>query len=225
MKARVRSTLDELARRADHARRRRGVSFDVARDLRVPHPSSFAAFGQGSWIVPPARVNSPDRISIGNDVVLLEGAWLAVYPQAGLPAPQLTIGDRTRIGRGAHIACIGNVTIEESVLTADSIYIADTSHGHDDPETPIGQQPMTAPRPVIIRRGAFLGIRSIILPGVTVGANAYVAAGAVVFKDVPPRTVVVGNPARPVRTYDPERREWVSVSRNEADDPINRSSD
>jgi acetyltransferase-like isoleucine patch superfamily enzyme len=170
-------------------------------------------------------VNSPERISIGADVVLLEGSWLAVYPQAGLPPPQLTIGNRTRIGRGAHIACIGSVTIEESVLTADSIYIADTMHGHDDPEMPIGMQPMTAPLPVVIRRGAFLGIRSIILPGVTVGANAYVAAGAVVFDDVPPRTVVVGNPARAVRTYDAERREWVPIARGASEAVLDRAPD
>jgi acetyltransferase-like isoleucine patch superfamily enzyme len=71
---------------------------------------------------------------------------------------------------------------------------------------------MTDPQPVRICRGAFLGIRSVILPGVTVGENAYVAAGAVVFDDVPPRTVVVGNPARAVRAYDPDAGEWVAVS-------------
>jgi acetyltransferase-like isoleucine patch superfamily enzyme len=204
------------ARRVPHElrdlRRRWQLTSRVGRDLRVPPPSAFASFGAGSWIVPPARVNSPDCVAVGEAVVLLENAWLAVYPQPGLPRPRLSIGDRTRIGRGAHIACIGEVTIEDSVLTADSIYIADTYHGFDDPDTPIGRQPMAAPRPVVIKRGAFLGIRSVILPGVTVGNNAYVAAGAVVSDDVPDRTVVAGNPARPVRVYDEATNEWRPVS-------------
>ncbi|MEY2565783.1 MAG: hypothetical protein QOE35_312 [Actinomycetota bacterium] len=184
----------------------------VARDLRVPPPSAFAAFGDSSVIVPPARVNGPQCITVGDGVVLLEGSWLAVFPQPGYPAPRLTIGDRTRIGRSCHIACVGEVTIGEDVLTADQIYIADTYHGFEQPGRPIAQQPMAPPRPVVIERGAFLGIRSVVLQGVTVGSNAYVGAGAVVTEDVPPRTVVVGNPARVVRRYDETSARWVSVS-------------
>ncbi len=184
----------------------------VARDLRVPPPSSFGAFGSGSIIVPPARVNTPECIEVGEGVVLLEGAWLAVFSQPGLPAPRLRIGSRTRIGRSAHIACVGEVTIAEDVLTADQIFIADTYHGFEDGSRPIAQQPMAPPRPVVIERGAFLGIRSVVLQGVTVGENAYVGAGAVVAEDVPPRTVVVGNPARVVRRYDERSGRWESVS-------------
>jgi acetyltransferase-like isoleucine patch superfamily enzyme len=144
--------------------------------------------------------------------VLLEGSWLAVDPQKELPPPHLSIGDGIRIGRGAYISCIGKVTIEDDVLVADGIYIADAFHRHEDPDTPIARQPMTPPQPVLICRGAYLGVRSMILAGVTVGANAYVAAGAVVFEDVPPRTVVVGNPARPVRSFDPTTRAWLPTA-------------
>jgi acetyltransferase-like isoleucine patch superfamily enzyme len=56
----------------------------------------------------------------------------------------------------------------------------------------------------------------LISPGVTIGTNAYLGAGAVVTKDVPPRTVVVGNPARAVRAYDPATGEWERVGRDQA---------
>jgi carbonic anhydrase/acetyltransferase-like protein (isoleucine patch superfamily) len=200
-------------RRFDTQRFRRKLDASVRDSLAVPIPAAFARFGRGSIIVPPARVNSPECIDIGDDVILLEQAWLAVFPQPNLPPPRLTIGAHTRIGRAAHIACVGEVTIGPEVLTSDYIYIADTYHGYEEPTQAIGAQPMAEPRPVRIERGAFLGIRSVVLRGVTVGENAYVAAGAVVVDDVPPRTVVVGNPARPVRRYDADRGEWVAIER------------
>lgn len=182
------------------------------RDLSPPRPASYASFGRSSVVVPPARVDSPQCISVGDEVVVLENSWLAVFPQPGLPLPQLRIGSRSHIGRSCHIACVGSITIGEDVLTADQVFIADTYHGFEQPGVPIIRQPMAAPRPVVIGRGSFLGIRSVILQGTTIGENAYVGAGAVVDRDVPPRTVVVGNPARPVRTWDAESGSWRSVS-------------
>jgi acetyltransferase-like isoleucine patch superfamily enzyme len=61
--------------------------------------------------------------------------------------------------------------------------------------------------PIVIEDYSWVGCRAIILSGVTVGYGAIVAAGAVVTKDVPPHTMVAGNPARPVRTITPEYRE------------------
>lgn len=204
LRASVRRMRDEAALLPLRARARR--------DLSPPRPASYASFGRSSVVVPPARVDSPHCISVGDEVVVLEGSWLAVYPQPGLPLPQLRIGSRTHIGRSCHIACVGSVTIGEDVLTADHVFIADTYHGFEQPDVPIIRQPMAPPRPVVIGNGSFLGIRSVILQGTTIGENAYVGAGAVVDRDVPPRTVVVGNPARPVRTWVGATGSWRSVS-------------
>ena len=57
---------------------------------------------------------------------------------------------------------------------------------------------------VVIEDGVFIGVHAIILPGVTIGEGAMVGAGAVVTKDVPPRTMVAGNPARVIRQLDAE---------------------
>ena len=58
------------------------------------------------------------------------------------------------------------------------------------------------PAPVVIGAGAWIGSNATILPGVTIGDGAVVAAASVVTKDVPPRTVVVGSPARVIRTIE-----------------------
>ena len=109
-----------------------------------------------------------------------------------------------------HVACVGEVVIEEEVLTAAMVFIGDTYHDYSDPDRAVLDQPMAVPKPVRIGRGAFLGIGSIVLQGVTVGEQAYVAAGAVVTTDVPPRTLVAGNPARPVRRYEAESATWTA---------------
>ena len=125
--------------------------------------------------------------------------------------PRLSIGDRTSIGAQCHIACVGTIEIGREVLTAARIFIGDTYHGYEDPNVAVLDQPMAPPAKVTIGDGAFLGIGSAVLMGVTIGANAYVGAGAIVTADVEPRTLVVGNPARAVRRWDPKTEEWVSI--------------
>jgi lipopolysaccharide O-acetyltransferase len=113
--------------------------------------------------------------------------------------PRLTIGDRCSFGRDLVIACVGEITIGDEVMTADRVFIGDTHHGFDDPRLAIARQPMAPPRPVHIGDGAFLGIGACVMPGVTVGERAFVGAGAVVTHAVPAGAVVAGVPARVLR--------------------------
>ena len=69
---------------------------------------------------------------------------------------------------------------------------------------PVTVGPGTIAALLVIGADAWIGSNATILPGVTIGEAAVVAAASVVTKDVPPRTVVVGAPARPVRTIEPE---------------------
>ncbi len=97
------------------------------------------------------------------------------------------------------------------MLTADRVFIGDTSHAYADTTRPVADQGLAAPRPVDVGAGAFLGIGSAVLPGVTIGEGAYVGAGAVVTRDVAPHTVVGGNPARVLRRWDRELEAWTAA--------------
>jgi acetyltransferase-like isoleucine patch superfamily enzyme len=171
----------------------------------------FAAMGESSLICPPTMIRGHERIEVGEDVVVLPGCVLSVVTEfLGVTyEPLLRIGNGVRIGSDAVIGCCGLVDIQDKVLTADRIFIGDTYHGYRDPSVPILDQPLADPRPVTIETGAFLGINSAVLAGVTVGTGACVAANAVVTKDVPPHSLVAGNPARVVRRWDGER--WIDV--------------
>ena len=200
-----------LRRRAADLPRSRALAMRVVSDLTPPPPAAFAAFGDDSCIVPPARVLNPRFISLGRDVLIHEHAWLSVVPFVEGVQPSLTIGNHCSFGRLLNVACVGEIIIEDDVLTAAQVFIGDTYHRFDDPHAAVIDQPMAYPRRVRIGRGSFLGFGAIVLPGVTLGENAYVAAGAVVTTDVPDHTLVVGNPARAVQRYDADRAEWVPL--------------
>jgi len=110
------------------------------------------------------------------------------------------IGERVDIAMGVFIeeSFPQMVTIEDDVdIGPKAIIVAhDSSYHCIQPSIPL------IVKEVVIKRNAYIGAGAIILPGVTIGEYSIVAAGSVVTKDVPPRTVVAGVPARVIGTVD-----------------------
>jgi acetyltransferase-like isoleucine patch superfamily enzyme len=173
----------------------------------------FAHFGAGSLIVDPVGILNPHRIEIGDRVLIHEGAMFSVVEEFNgrRHEPRLRIGSGTNIGRGIWFSCVGDIEIGENNLLGHNILIADSHHEYHDPDVPIIAQPMAEPKAVSIGPGCIVGPHAAILAGVTVGANTFIAANAVVTQSTPPNSVVVGNPARVIRRYDRERAAWVDV--------------
>ncbi|MEY2516058.1 MAG: hypothetical protein QOJ89_3416 [bacterium] len=187
------------------AQRRRLLRRGAGRALgnRLARTQRFAAFGPGSVVRPPLTVFGPERIRIGAGVWIGSRAFLSLVADFNgrTHDPSLTIGDGCSFGEGLFVSAAGRIEIGREVMASRNVFIGDTYHEYADPATPVVRQPLAEPRPRVIGDGAFLGVGCAILPGVTLGENAYVAAGAVVTKDVPARTVVAGNPARVIREY------------------------
>jgi acetyltransferase-like isoleucine patch superfamily enzyme len=188
--------------------RLRRVAAQTHRMAQVPPASAFAHFGQRSVIVPPARVNAPQFMRVGDDVIIHEQSQIMCEAGPSGQAPVLVIGDRVNLGPMAHIACTGRIEISDDVLAAARVFIGDSSHAFEDPDRPVIAQGMTNAEPVHIASGAFLGIGSVVLPGVRIGRGAVVGAGAVVSSDVPDHCLVVGNPARIIRRYNASTGAW-----------------
>ena len=77
-------------------------------------------------------------------------------------------------------------------------------HGHDDPNLPMREQPLTSRGDIVIEDDVWLGAQVCVMDGVVIGKGAIVGAGAVVTKDVPPYTLAVGVPARVIRSRQEE---------------------
>lgn len=137
----------------------------------------------------------------GGEIRIGDRAWFrGVEARATLRADAggvLTIGDRPLINSGSSIHCSSRVTIGHTFRLAAFASIADSDLHEVEPGAGARVMPVTIGDDVWIGRGA------VVLPGVTIGDGAVVGAGAIVTKDVAPWTVVVGNPARVVRTITP----------------------
>jgi acetyltransferase-like isoleucine patch superfamily enzyme len=121
-------------------------------------------------------------VVVGNDVVIGRGA---------LVENDTTIGAMCRIQAGAYITAYS--TLEEHVFIAPCVVTTnDNFMGRTERRHALREGPT-------IRRGARVGGGAILCPAVEIGEEAFVGAGAVVTKDVPPRVIVVGNPARVLR--------------------------
>ena len=92
---------------------------------------------------------------------------------------------------------LGGITIEDDVLIGPGVYLISVNHQLD----PHHRKELEL-KPVLIKKNAWIGAKATILPGVTVGENAVVVAGAVVTKDVPANTVVAGMPAKVIKKID-----------------------
>ena len=113
----------------------------------------------------------------------------------------INYGKHTKIGKNVFINfdCtfldLGGIIIEDNVLIAPKVSLL--SEGH--PLPPEKRQSLV-PGVIHIKKNAWIGANATILPGVTIGENAVVAAGAVVNKDVPPNTIVGGMPAKVIKS-------------------------
>jgi acetyltransferase-like isoleucine patch superfamily enzyme len=123
-----------------------------------------------------------ERVEVGDDVVLGRGSLIE---------NDTTVGARTKIQADAYVTAYS--TVEEDVFIAPCVVTTNDDYmGRTEKRLALLKGPT-------IRRGARVGGGAVLCPGVEVGEEAFVGAGAVVTKDVPPRMLVVGNPARVLR--------------------------
>ena len=147
----------------------------------------FAGARLGARVIVGDQACVRERVVVGDDVVIGRGSLIE---------NDTTVGARTKIQAMAYVTAYS--TIEDEVFIAPCVqttnddFMGRTERRHDLIKGPT------------IRRGARVGGGAVLCPGVQIGEDAFVGAGAVVVRDVPPRVVVVGNPARVLREVPPE---------------------
>ena len=113
----------------------------------------------------------------------------------------LSVGDGVVFGGRDTVNCYLDVEIGDDCIFADEVYVGDFDHRTDDLETPIQQQGIVK-SPVRLGRDCWVGTKSVVLRGTSVGEGSVVGASAVVRGRFPERSVIVGNPARVAKIRD-----------------------
>lgn len=198
--------LVKIARRMEH------LSIHAPSTYREEFTRSLGTFSRRAIVTNRARVQSvasPDHVKVG-DYSHIEGEIFLLTPES-----RLHMGKYCFLGSESRIWALGTITIGDFVLIAPRVDIFDNdSHSLDsirrredaldmfERSTPMDYSHVSQ-SPVVIEDDVWIGAKSTIMKGVRIGRGAVVAAASVVTKDVPPLTLVAGNPAREIRKLDP----------------------
>ncbi|MFO7823378.1 MAG: acyltransferase [Cyclobacterium sp.] len=143
---------------------------------------------------------SQKGIVFGNKVTV--GSYAIIRPTnlyGGEPGVGLKVGDQSSIGPYSYIGCSGYIEIGNNVMMSPRVSIYAENHVFEDTGRPMIEQGVHRSF-VIIEDDCWIASHAVILAGVTVGKGSVVAAGSIVTRDVPPFSVVAGNPAKVIKT-------------------------
>lgn len=169
----------------------------------------FKHIGKNIRVYRPLRVDGIDNISLGNDVIVHDYTWLAALPLTGQDV-QLVLNDGVTLGYFNHIYATNSIIIEKNVLTADKVYISDNLHSYEDIALPVIKQPIKQCKPVVIGEGSWLGEHVCVI-GASVGKHCVIGANSVVTKDIPDYSIAIGAPARVIKKYNFNRKQWLKI--------------
>ena len=125
------------------------------------------------------------------------------------PSCRCECGDSVLIGLGSKIT--GPVSFGDNILLAQNVVMSGLNHDFEDPTKAIVNQGFSV-KQIVVEDGVWIGASAVVTAGVRIGKNSVVGAGSVVTKDIPPFCVAVGNPAKVVKKYDFDLKNWVKVA-------------
>ena len=142
---------------------------------------------------------------------------LEAYPIGNNNSKVLKFGDNVQIKDFVHIAAAKNVEIGNNVLIASKIFISDICHGEyadienmSDPNEHPNDRKLSA-KPVIIHDDVWIGEMVSILPGVEIGKGSIIGANSVVTKSIPEYSIAAGNPAKVIKQYNFNKKQWKKI--------------
>ena len=178
------------------------------------YQSLFYKTGFRCSISRPLFTHHPEYIQLGNRVSIGPYCRIEVHPAS--PGnrrlkPVVTIGDRVRIEHGVNISGHSELLIEDDALIAGGCYISDNNHSMD-PEGPRYLEQSLTTAPTIIGKGVWLGQNVCVLAGSMIGERSIIGAGSIVNGYIPSYSIAVGAPARVIKTYNFETKQWDKVA-------------
>jgi len=152
-------------------------------------------------------------IKLGNSIIIRNNAWVNTFDLSGAEDElKIVIDDHCVINAQCVISAKNNIYLERNVMVSACALIMDHNHAYEDIDLPIQAQGLTPGGTIRIEQGCWIGHGAAIVCNqgeLVLGRNSVVAANALVTRSFPPYSVIVGNPARLARQFDPTKGTWV----------------
>lgn len=161
--------------------------------------------GRGSCIRKRTRID----VLPWNDFRLGRNSTIEDFSTINNGVGDVIIGDRTRIGLSNTL--IGPVEIGNDIMFAQNIVVSGLNHSYEDVNMSIHDQAVSTKK-IVVEDECWIGANAVITAGVRIGKHSVVAAGSVVTRDVPPYSIVAGNPARLIKQYKSDTGKWEKVT-------------
>jgi acetyltransferase-like isoleucine patch superfamily enzyme len=153
-------------------------------------------------VIPRATHHERHRLSLGRNSLIETLCVICTWHG------DVILKDGASIGIGSIV--LGPVLIGENSACSQNCFISGQSHHYEDVSKNFLRQGVQTSQ-VVIGKNVWIGANSVILPGVKIGDNSVIGAGSTIIEDVPAYSVVAGNPAKIIRQYDSESKQWKRV--------------
>jgi len=164
-------------------------------------PSSISLWARLD-IIPRAPHHERHRLSLGRNSLIETSCVICTWHG------DVILKDRASIGIGSIV--MGPVLIGENSSCSQNCFISGQSHLYEDVSKKFLRQGFKTEK-VVIGKNVWVGANSVVLLGVKIGNNSIIGAGSTIIEDVPPYSVVVGNPAKIIRKYNFQTKRWERV--------------
>jgi acetyltransferase-like isoleucine patch superfamily enzyme len=171
--------------------------------LGTPEAHAFSAYTKRAMAITPAinRLTFADAVEIRALFSELTGrkvddGFRLIPPFYTAGGDEIRVGHNVFVNQNCTFYDLGGLDIADDVMIGPNVSLITEGH----PLEPSQRRTATIGKPIVIERNVWIAAGATIIGGVTVGENSVVAAGSVVTKDVPPNTLVGGNPARVIRS-------------------------
>ncbi len=174
---------------------------------------SFGTCGKALNIKPSVSVTNPQYVFLGNYITINKNSVLLAIDEdrSGQSySPHLEIGDHVYLGLQVHINCANYVKLGSGILVANNVHISDVNHGYKEIDSLPFDQPLQVGK-VEIGENTWIGQGAVIVGDVKIGKHCVIGANAVVSGHFEDFSVIVGVPARTVKRYHFQKKEWLKI--------------
>lgn len=169
--------------------------------------------GEHSYIYLPRQIMNKKLIEVGRNCRIGKFSVFEAITKNGAQnfVPEIILGNDVYVGRYCQIYSIDSIRIGDGCVLSEYVYLSDSAHGFDPYGGLIMQQDLESKGPIFIGRNTFLGYGVSVMPGVTLGENCIVGTRSVVTKSFPDFSMIAGSPAKIIKRYCKDKREWIAV--------------